>query len=68
MEDVVVDERYRWKGIGKRLTDRLIQIARARKIRWLEFTSRTDRKETNRFYERLGFEKRDTSVYRLTFE
>lgn len=68
MEDVVVDEKYRGKGVGKRLTNCLIQIARARKIRWLEFTSRTDRKETNRFYERLGFKKRDTNVYRLTFE
>lgn len=68
MEDVVVDKQYRGKGVGKKLTNCLIQIARARKIRWLEFTSRTDRKETNRFYERLGFKKRDTSVYRLTFE
>ena len=68
MEDVVIDERYRGKGIGKRLTNRLIQIARTRKIRWLEFTSRTDRKETNQFYRRLGFKKRDTNVYRLTFE
>lgn len=68
MEDVVVDEKYRGRGIGKKLIKRLILIARARKIRWLEFTSRTDRIETNQFYRRLGFKKRDTNVYRLTLK
>lgn len=67
MEDVVVEERYRGRGVGKKLTNRLIEIARARKAMWLEFTSRIERQETNRFYQRLGFKKRDTNVYRLSF-
>ena len=67
MEDVVIDKSRRGRGIGKQLTDHLIGIARARRAMWLEFTSRTDRKETNRFYQRLGFKKRDANVYRLAF-
>ncbi len=65
MEDIVVDEKYRGRGIGKTITDRILETARQKKARWLEFTSRTERKVTNRFYENLGFKKRDTNVYRL---
>lgn len=65
MEDVVIDEKYRRRGLGAKLIRQLIGEARNRKARWIEFTSRTDRMATNRFYRRLGFKRRDTNVYRL---
>ncbi len=68
MEDVVIDKKYRKRGLGTKLIRKLIGEARRRKARWIEFTSRTDRIITNRFYRRLNFKKRDTNVYRLWLE
>jgi ribosomal protein S18 acetylase RimI-like enzyme len=43
-------------------------IARAEEsgARHVNLTSRPSREAANRLYERLGFEARDTNVYRLT--
>ncbi|MBI3335705.1 MAG: GNAT family N-acetyltransferase [Candidatus Portnoybacteria bacterium] len=66
IEDVVVDERYRGKGIGKALMERLITEAKNRKVLHIDLTSRPEREEANEFYKKLGFERRNTNVYRLT--
>lgn len=66
LEDMVIDEKYRGKGLGSVLTRRLISEAKKRKARWIEFTSRKDRVATNRFYKKFGFKPRDTNVYRLS--
>lgn len=66
LEDMVVDEKYRGKGLGGTLIRRLIAEAKKRKARWIEFTSRKDRIATNRFYKKFGFKLRDTNIYRLS--
>jgi len=66
LEDMVIDEKYRGRGIGSILTRRLISEAKKRKARWIEFTSRKDRVATNNFYKKFGFKPRDTNVYRLS--
>ena len=69
IEDMVVDKDYRGRGLGSKLTTRLIQEAKKKNARWIEFTSRKDRVATNRFYQKFGFKPRDeTNVYRLSFE
>lgn len=67
IEDMVIDENYRGKGLGIVLTRRLIAEAKKRQARWVEFTSRKDRVATNRFYQKFGFKPRDINVYRLPF-
>ncbi len=64
IEDVVVDEAARGKGVGSALN--LAAIERAQRVgaRTVDLTSRPSREAANRLYRRLGFEPRDTNVYR----
>ena len=64
IEDVVVDERVRGAGIGSALVSEALAIARAEGARTVDLTSRPDRVAANRLYERLGFARRETNVYR----
>jgi len=64
-EDVVVDERARGAGIGSALVSEAIAIARGEGARTVDLTSRPDRAAANRLYERLGFARRETNVYRF---
>ena len=65
IEDVVVDEAARGHGVGAALTQAAVRIARAGGARTVDLTSRPSRAVANRLYERLGFELRDSKVYRL---
>jgi ribosomal protein S18 acetylase RimI-like enzyme len=65
VEYVVVDEAYRGQGIGKLLMQKLIERARVRKCEDINLTSRPSRTAANALYQKLGFEMRDTNVYRL---
>ena len=65
IEDVVVDERARRQGAGEALMTAAIQLAEQSGARHLNLTSRPDREAANRLYRRLGFERRETNVYRL---
>lgn len=64
IEDVVVDESARRQGIGEALTRRAVELADEHGARSVDLTSRPSREAANRLYARLGFEQRDTNVYR----
>lgn len=64
IEDVVVDETARGRGTGEALGRAAIHHGIARGARTIELTSRPSREAANRLYERLGFRRRDTNVYR----
>ena len=66
IEDVVVDETGRGRGIGAALTEEAIRLARAAGARTVDLTSRPSRAAANRLYERLGFQLRDSKLYRYT--
>jgi ribosomal protein S18 acetylase RimI-like enzyme len=66
IEDVVVEGSARSGGIGTALVNAAVDVARKAEARTVELTSRPDRVEANRLYQRLGFERRETNVYRLT--
>jgi ribosomal protein S18 acetylase RimI-like enzyme len=65
IEDVVVDERARRQGVGEALMTAAIRLAEGSGARHLNLTSRPDREAANRLYRRLGFDQRETNVYRL---
>jgi ribosomal protein S18 acetylase RimI-like enzyme len=65
IEDVVVDEAARGQGVGAALTREAVRLARADGARTVDLTSRPSREAANRLYERLGFQLRDSKVYRL---
>ena len=64
IEDVITDERSRGRGIGGALTRRALEIAAASGARTVDLTTRPSREVANRLYLRLGFEPRETNVYR----
>ena len=65
IEDVVVDSAYRGQGLGSKIMRSLITAARAKKVTALHLTSRPARVAGNKLYQKLGFEKKETNVYRL---
>lgn len=67
IEDVVVDDAARGKGVGDALNRAALEEARARGAKHVSLTSRPSREAANRLYQRLGFEPYDTNVYRFTY-
>jgi ribosomal protein S18 acetylase RimI-like enzyme len=65
IEDVVVDEEARGRGVGEALVREALALAGAAGARTVELTSRPSREAANRLYRRIGFEARDTNVYRI---
>jgi ribosomal protein S18 acetylase RimI-like enzyme len=65
IEDVVVDEAARGRGIGADLTNAAVERARAVGAKSVGLTSRPAREAANRLYQRLGFAQRETNVYSL---
>jgi ribosomal protein S18 acetylase RimI-like enzyme len=68
IEDVVVDEAARGRGIGARLSQVAIGRAAAEGAKTVDLTSRPTRTAANRLYERLGFHERETRVYRYRLD
>jgi len=64
IEDVVVDELARGRGAGEALVKAAIDRAGTAGARSVDLTSRPSRVAANRLYRRLGFEERQTNVYR----
>ena len=63
IEDVVVDENLRRRGIGEALVRRAIELAREAGASEVSLTSRPDRESANQLYQSMGFELRKTNPY-----
>ena len=66
VEDVVVDEAARGQGAGLALVEAAIEHAKTVGARTVDLTSRPTREAANRLYQRVGFQLRETNVYRVT--
>jgi ribosomal protein S18 acetylase RimI-like enzyme len=66
IEDVIVDEAARGKGVGRILNEAAIDHALAAGAITVDLTSRPSREAANRLYQRIGFVQRDTNVYRFS--
>ena len=64
IEDFVVDESQRGKGFGKELIHYAVDFAKSAGAEAIELTSRPSRTEANQLYQKSGFIKRETNVYR----
>ena len=65
IEDVVVSESARGKGVGKMLTSEAIILAKKLGAKTVDLTSRPSRKAANELYKKAGFELRETNAYRF---
>jgi ribosomal protein S18 acetylase RimI-like enzyme len=68
IEDVVVDESARGQGVGKALSLAALDRAASLGAVTVDLTSRPSRVAANQLYQRLGFEPRETSVYRFKLD
>jgi ribosomal protein S18 acetylase RimI-like enzyme len=68
IEDVVVDESARGQGTGEVLTREALRIAAEAGARTVDLTSRPSRQAAGRLYERIGFEIRESRLYRYSFQ
>ena len=55
--ELVVLEKYRNQGIGKKLIDSCISFAKEKKCHRIRLESGNQRKESHQFYKSLGFEQ-----------
>ena len=67
VEDVMVSSAYRGQGIGRTLLQCIIDFAGSKLSPIdLHLTSNPSRVEANALYRSLGFEQRDTNVYKMS--
>lgn len=68
IEDVIVDEAVQGQGIGRLLTEAMIDRARALGCATVDLTSRPSREAANHLYKQVGFTQRETNVYRFAVD
>ncbi|HSA84369.1 MAG TPA: GNAT family N-acetyltransferase, partial [Patescibacteria group bacterium] len=59
---------FRGRGIANLLMQSAITAAKEKGVSYIDLTAKPEREEGNGLYEKFGFEKRNTSVYRLAFD
>ena len=65
LDEVVVDEGARGKGVGAAPVAACIEIAREKGAQVAELQSGVLREAANRLYPRMGFERRESNLYRM---
>jgi ribosomal protein S18 acetylase RimI-like enzyme len=68
IEDVVVDDAARGKGVGELLSRAAIEHASKAGARTVDLTSRPSRESANRLYQRIGFKLRTSNLYRYELD
>ena len=68
IEDVIVDQAARGKGVGEQLTRAALARAAQAGATTVDLTSRPSREAANRLYQRLGFQRPETNMYRYKIE
>ncbi|RJQ84627.1 MAG: GNAT family N-acetyltransferase [Desulfobacteraceae bacterium] len=63
IEDVVVSEAMRGRGIGRQLIRHALQLAREQGAGSVELTSHPSRQAANALYRKMGFGQRETNAY-----
>ncbi len=63
IEDVIVDESMRRRGIGEALMRRALELARESGAEGVSLTSNPRREAANQLYQSMGFELRKTNPY-----
>lgn len=66
IEDVIVDEAARGRGVGLALVEAALHFAELDGAEFVDLTSNPSRVAANALYRRAGFEQRTTNVYRYS--
>lgn len=68
IEDVVMDKKYRGQGFSKQLVTHAVRFVKEQGIPLIMLTSNPTRIAANKLYQKLGFEQKQTNVYRMNLE
>jgi|SRR5581483_6711575 len=68
IENVVIDEQYRGRGLGKKLIGYMIELAKELKLDKIELKSEPRRTVANILYREMGFTLREVNYYDLDLE
>lgn len=68
LEEIIVDEAYRGQGLGERISQELIEIGKRERVNRIYLSSNPQREAANKLYIKLGFEKKETNVYKLKLD
>jgi len=68
IEDVIVDQAARGRGLGEAITRAAIERAKEEGAKTVDLTSRPSREAANRLYQRIGFELRHSNLYRYQID
>lgn len=60
---IVVDKKYRGKGYGKRLMEKIEEWAKENKCNGIRLISNANRKEAHLFYDKIGYKSEKESKY-----
>jgi len=65
VEDMIVDDKYRGKGLGEKILKDLIGWAKEQEIEVIELTTNPKRIAANSLYKKVGFKLHETNHYLL---
>ena len=65
IEDMIVDESQRGKGLGEKMLKDLIKWAKKERVEVIELTTNPKRTAANSLYKKLGFKLHETNHYLL---
>lgn len=65
VDDLVVDESFRNMGIATKLLEHAVSVAKEHNVAYIMLTAHIQRAAGNHLYQKLGFQKRESNVYRL---
>jgi ribosomal protein S18 acetylase RimI-like enzyme len=65
IEDVIVDEKFRGQGYGRKLIEELLNIAKKNNLKKIQLTSSPRREIARELYKKFGFKEKDTTVFVL---
>lgn len=68
IEDVIVDESMRGKGLGEALVNALLDIAREMGLKGVSLTCNPRREAANALYRKMGFKEWKTNTYWYNFD
>lgn len=68
MENFVVDESFQGNGIGRKLLCELERIGKQKNCSQIVFITESDRKDTVKFYEKVGFDSTTHKGFKKTLK
>lgn len=68
VESIVVSSKMRGKGLGRKLMEYLLAEAERMKVDCIHLTSNPKREAANALYHKMGFEKKETNCYVMSYK